>query len=806
MSSLRSRVTPVFLLFTLLSCTAVLHAQTVLSADGNTDTYTLITNALAPGATPYEVPDQCDPANTPHIRQAFDAQRGHYVFQSFIHLISVDPVTGPIDCDPSTGDIDRQRNEIKTYAPSPAYLKASPGDTVTYRWKFKLDSGFQCSKDFTHIHQIKAVNGNDSNPVITFTCEINSSGTPQFQLRYVDDSGNLTMWKTLTLSTSGLLGAWVEAYEKITFNTTVGVPTGSYSVTLTRVSDGKSLLNVSKTGVDLLRSNPDPTNPTFYRPKWGIYRSVASYTYLRDEVVLFDHFCLAKGTDDCLAVTEGPDFGLSTMQTSQTVSAGNSTNFTTSVTPGNSFSGTVALTATGLPVGANASFSPASVTGGSGSSTLAINTNTSVTPGTYTVTITGTSGSLQHIVTVGLTVTATTNQPPVAANVGPVSVNSATPTPITLTATDGNSDSLTYSVVSGPSHGTLGSVSGNSVIYTSNSGYFGSDSFVFKANDGTADSNVATVAINVTIPAGLITINKSSLTFADTTLNTGSSSLMVTLFNRSSVGISVTPSVTGDFMISGNSCTGTVAPGGTQCNVWVRFTPKSLGPLSGTLTINYSGEAAPLTVSVGGNGGAQLVLSTTSMTFPSTTINGGSSSLMVNLLNRTGAAVTLSPSTTGDFMVSGNACPASLAPDTSCNVWVRFTPKSAGNLTGTLSINANGNLAGTVALSGTGAGSITLNKTAMVFGPVTVGQGSSSQMVTLFNNSGAGITVTPSIDVADFMVSGSSCTGTVAAGGTQCNIWVRFTPKSVSDTLTGTLTINANGNPVGTVSLSGSGN
>jgi hypothetical protein len=38
---------------------------------------------------------------------------------------------------------------------------------------------------------------------------------------------------------------------------------------------------------------------TFVRPKWGIYRSLNSPGYLRDEDVRFDSFCLAKGADDC---------------------------------------------------------------------------------------------------------------------------------------------------------------------------------------------------------------------------------------------------------------------------------------------------------------------------------------------------------------------------------------------------------------------------------------------------------------------------------------------------------------------------
>jgi len=67
---------------------------------------------------------------------------------------------------------------------------------------------------------------------------------------------------------------------------------------------------------------------------------------------------------------------------------------------------------------------------------------------------------------------------------------------ITLVATDGDGDALTYAVVSGPANGSL-SGTAPSLTYTPNAGYSGADSFTFKANDGTDDSNVATVSITV---------------------------------------------------------------------------------------------------------------------------------------------------------------------------------------------------------------------------------------------------------------------------------------------------------------------
>ncbi|PPD57305.1 tandem-95 repeat protein [Dehalogenimonas etheniformans] len=93
---------------------------------------------------------------------------------------------------------------------------------------------------------------------------------------------------------------------------------------------------------------------------------------------------------------------------------------------------------------------------------------------------------------------APVNVAPVATDVT-TSTNEDTAKAITLTATDADGNPLTFSIVGNPSHGALGTVSGNSVTYTPAANYNGSDSFTFKANDGTVDSNTATV--NITINA-----------------------------------------------------------------------------------------------------------------------------------------------------------------------------------------------------------------------------------------------------------------------------------------------------------------
>ena len=104
---------------------------------------------------------------------------------------------------------------------------------------------------------------------------------------------------------------------------------------------------------------------------------------------------LSHSTTVTLIVQGPPDFSISASPNSQTVTPGNSTAYTTSISPLNGFASTVNLSVSGLPTGATASISPASISG-SGSSTLTVSTATTTPMGTYTLTITGTSGTLSH--------------------------------------------------------------------------------------------------------------------------------------------------------------------------------------------------------------------------------------------------------------------------------------------------------------------------------------------------------------------------------------------------------------------------
>ena len=73
---------------------------------------------------------------------------------------------------------------------------------------------------------------------------------------------------------------------------------------------------------------------------------------------------------------------------------------------------------------------------------------------------------------------SSSNSPPIA-NSKSVIVNKDTPTAITLTASDPDGNTLTYTKLTNPAHGTLTGTA-PSLTYTPSTGYTGSDSFTFK--------------------------------------------------------------------------------------------------------------------------------------------------------------------------------------------------------------------------------------------------------------------------------------------------------------------------------------
>jgi DNA/RNA endonuclease G (NUC1) len=139
----------------------------------------------------------------------------------------------------------------------------------------------------------------------------------------------------------------------------------------------------------------------------------------------------------------------------------------------------------------------------------------------------------------------------------------------TLDAASPNSNALTYTIVSGPSHGSLSGTNGNET-YTPAPDFNGTDTFTWNASDGTRTSNTATVTISVlevndaptatadsksTDEDTALTFAASDLTANDSTGPSNESSQTLTV-----TSVSSTVDTHGSVALDGGNVTYTPAP------------------------------------------------------------------------------------------------------------------------------------------------------------------------------------------------------------------------------------------------------
>jgi len=174
----------------------------------------------------------------------------------------------------------------------------------------------------------------------------------------------------------------------------------------------------------------------------------------------------------------GNDFSMSATPSSRTVVAGSAATSTIGTTVTSGVAQSVALSATGLPAGAVASFTPTPINSGA-SSSMSITTAPGTAPGPYSVTVTGTGASATHTTTFTLTVTASgippaitsTNQATFTKGVAGsfIVTASGSPTP-TLSESDALPAGVTFTPSTGVLSGTPSVMGTFPITFTANNG------------------------------------------------------------------------------------------------------------------------------------------------------------------------------------------------------------------------------------------------------------------------------------------------------------------------------------------------
>ncbi|HKF22614.1 MAG TPA: choice-of-anchor D domain-containing protein [Candidatus Angelobacter sp.] len=230
-------------------------------------------------------------------------------------------------------------------------------------------------------------------------------------------------------------------------------------------------------------------------------------------------------------------------------------------------------------------------------------------------------------------------------------------------------------------------------------------SSTFSVSGASHDPNLANNSITAvfTTPAPLsVTVNPKQVSFGYVALNQDSSSLTISVTNSGKSGFVYTPTLTGDFFESDNSCAGShlrgvtisafVAPGAT-CVSTLIFQPTGLGPAHGTITLNENdsvGQSAQQVVQLSGIG-SNIAFQPQRFIFEQPQIDGTtSSSVGLSLINVGSIPVPIGEIQTSTSFSQTNDCGSVVQPQSSCEIFVSFSPTVAGQITGTLTVPAQG--------------------------------------------------------------------------------------------------------------------
>jgi len=431
-------------------------------------------------------------------------------------------------------------------------------------------------------------------------------------------------------------------------------------------------------------------------------------------------------------IVPGTGFSLAASKTSLSVTQGTSGTNTISVTDIGGFTGTVSFTASGLPSGVTASFSPASSTT---SSVLTLTASTTATTGAFTVTVTGTSGSNTATVPFTLSVVSGTGSftlKPSATALSVLAGSSGTDT-ITVTNVSPFTGSVTFAASGLPS-GVTASFSPTSsttssvlTLTASSTAAAGTSTVTITGTSGTLTATT-TIALTVTSPTGGFTLKPSATALSVVAGSSGTDTISVTDISPFTGSVSF-------------------AASGLPTGVTASFSPTS-SATSSVLTLTASSTAAAGTSTV--------------------TITGTSGTLTAT----TTVALTVT-SPTGGFTLKSSAATLSVAPGASGTDTITVTDVSP--FTGSVAFTASGMPTGVTA-----AFSPTSSTTSSVL-TLTVGSSTvpGTYTITVTGTSGT-LTATTTITL------------TVASTGGGCAVTYTSSPQNSSQ-FGATIAIKNNG-------------
>src|SRR6266566_3888283 len=212
-----------------------------------------------------------------------------------------------------------------------------------------------------------------------------------------------------TINATNLVNNWPGSATQPSFTLSASPPSmaflqgasGSATIAINPLNGFNSSVNLSVSGLPSGVSASFAANPATSSSLLTLSATGTATSGTSNETITGTSGNLSATVTVVLTVNPAGDYTLSASPSSLTVVQGASGTSTITVTPQNGFNGSVNLSASGLPSGVTALFSPSSTTS---TSTLTLTASTTAATGTVTVTITGASGGLSHVITLSITV------------------------------------------------------------------------------------------------------------------------------------------------------------------------------------------------------------------------------------------------------------------------------------------------------------------------------------------------------------------------------------------------------------------
>jgi len=366
----------------------------------------------------------------------------------------------------------------------------------------------------------------------------------------------------------------------------------------------------------------------------------------------------------------------------------------------------------------------------------------------------------------------------------PLAVNANSVYVVTVNTGNTYYVSTNYGLATKLVHYDLSSVVGNN-------GVFGPPGR-FPTSSWSASNYFRDVVFTPALAAGL-TSTSASLNFGNVYVGSNSSQNF-TVTNKASRSISISKvAVTGTgFTTSGTTLPLNLAPG-SQVSLRITFIPTIMGTATGSVTVTSNASNPNLTATLSGVGMMPKISAVPSNVAFGNVPVGVSNTLTLTLKDSGNANLVISQTTvTGTgFSITGPALPATVTPGNSIALTLRFSPKIAGNVSGTVAVVSNATPL-SIPVTGTGISqslSLSANPSTLAFGKVAPG-GSSKQTVTLTNTGNSSISVSKLTPAGSYFSVGGLLLPITLAAGQSSGFSVTFAPTTTG-TFSGSVAVSS---------------